>query len=78
MRMARIFYELHESRFFMRLVRFAKFALAPAGPRDHLPLKQGLRLAYHSHAYEYTIGQRPSSTKTRIKTRRRRSSRLWQ
>ena len=32
MRMERNFYELHESISFVKLVRFAKFALAPQGP----------------------------------------------
>ena len=42
-----------------------KFTWKPV--RDHLPLKQGLRLKYFSLCIFYA-GQRPSSIKTRIKT----------
>ncbi len=36
--------------------------------RDHLPLKQGLRLQFnHKIRLKELVSQRPSSTKTRIK-----------
>ncbi len=43
-------------------------AVSAINVRDHHPLKQGLRLKQNNLVFHFRFCQRPSSTKTRIKT----------